>query len=112
MMSDLVDLMLLAVAVASGVYLWKAPSVYALALRTTRQHCHKLELAFLDDSVSLSRVWIKRDQEGRLRLLRIYQFEFTATGIERYRGHIRTLGYTVEEIQLPAYRVDPPPTLH
>lgn len=114
MMLEVTDLMLLTVVIAIGVYWWRAPSVYALALRSARQHCRKLELAFLDDSVALSRLWVKRDDEGRLRLWRVYQFEFTATGGERYRGQVRTLGYTVEAIDMPPYRVEPepPPTLH
>lgn len=111
---EITDLLLLTVIIAVAAYWWRAPSVYALALRSARQHCRKLELAFLDDSVALSRLWVKRDQNGRLRLWRAYQFEFTATGGERYRGYVRTLGYAVEAIDMPPYRVepDPPPTLH
>lgn len=111
-MLDVADLMLLTLVIAVGVYLWRAPSVYELALRAARQHCKKLELLFLDDSVSLARLWVKRDQNGRLRLWRTYQFEFTATGGERYRGRVLTLGHTVENIQMPPYRVEPPHTLH
>ncbi len=111
-MLDVVDLMLLAVVIAAAVYLWRAPSVYGLALRAARQYCRKLELQFLDDSVSLSRLWVKRDRNGMLRLWRVYQFEFTATGGERYRGWVTTLGRTVTGIELQPHRVDPPTTLH
>jgi len=59
----------------------------------------------LDQSVGIHRVWLKRDSDNRLRIWRNYQFEFTSTGDERYKGNVITLGEQVETVQLQVHRV-------
>lgn len=111
-MFDLIHLLLLATFVTLAIYLWRGRSVYDIALRAARAHCRRLGLQFLDDSVSLARIRVKRDRGGHLRLWRTYQFEFTATGGERYSGRVFVHGHVVEGIQMPPYRVESTFTLH
>jgi hypothetical protein len=46
---------------------------------------------------------IKNAQRWFLR--RHYQFEFTSTGSDRYKGNITLLGKSVADIQLAAHRL-------
>ena len=75
------------------------------AVRAGRDACRRYELQFLDDTVSFARLRFARDDEGRLKILRTYTFEFTETGNTRRHGAIVMLGQELRDIQLEPYRV-------
>jgi len=78
--------------------------VREIALNAARLHSDKMDVQLLDQSVGVHRVWLKRGRDNRLHIWRNYQFEFTSTGDERYKGHVITLGEWVESVQLPVHR--------
>lgn len=106
-MINLGDLTLLLLVLLGGLYWWQAQGVRETALRATRLHCRREGLQLLDDTVALRGFWFKRDGKGRWHIWRGYQFEFTATGEERYQGRTITLGKEVERIVLPPHRFEP-----
>jgi hypothetical protein len=75
------------------------------AVRAGREACRRYELQFLDDTVSFARLRFARDEEGRLRLLRTYTFEFTETGNTRRHGAIVMLGQQLLDVQLEPYTI-------
>ena len=77
-----------------------------IALPAARRHCQEMEVQFLDQSVSLGRIWLKRAADNKVRIWRSYQFEFTATGDQRYRGQVVMLGNAVEFVQLEPHRIN------
>ena len=99
------DLVLLLLVGSIGSYFWQAHGIREIALRATRLYCRREGLQLLDESVALRTLWLKRDTKGKVRGWRGYQFEFTATGDERYLGKIVTLGRQVESIQVPPHRI-------
>ena len=70
-----------------------------------RAACQRYELQFLDDTVSVSRVRLGRDEEGQLRIARTYTFEFSDTGNNRRQGAIVMLGSDVQDLHLEPYRI-------
>src|SRR3954467_6404677 len=75
------------------------------ALKAGRAACERYELQFLDDTVSVTRVRLGRDEEGQLRIARTYTFEFSDTGNNRRHGAIVMLGGEVADMHLEPYRV-------
>jgi hypothetical protein len=75
------------------------------AVRAGREACKRYGLQFLDDTVSFARLRFARDEEGRLKMLRTYTFEFTETGNTRRHGAIVMLGQELRDLQLEPYRV-------
>jgi hypothetical protein len=75
------------------------------AVRAGRDACRRYELQFLDDTVSFARLRLARDDDGRLKLVRTYTFEFTETGNTRRQGAIVMLGQDLRDIQLEPYTV-------
>ena len=73
------------------------------AVRAGRDACRRYELQFLDDTVSFARLRLARDDEGRVKLVRTYTFEFTETGNTRRHGAIVMLGQELLDIQLEPY---------
>ena len=85
---------------------WNAQGARQIALSATKRYCQNSELQLLDETVALSKFRIKRDERGNVRLWRCYQFEFTATGFERYNGSVVMFGSQVGDIQLEPHRVN------
>lgn len=98
---------LLTTLVILGVIYWlRARDLKQFALNAATQHCAKLDLALLDESVVLKSLKFVRNDQGRKCLARIYQFEFTVNGQERYVGEITLIRRSVLQIRLPPHRID------
>ena len=62
--------------------------------------CKEEGLLFLDDTVSIESVRPVRDEEGRLRLRRVYGFEYSDTGDNRCKGSVTLVGHEVVGLYL------------
>lgn len=79
--------------------------VREIAFIAAKVHCQKMNLFLLDEYVALNGQWLKRDEQGKVKAWRSYQFEFSSTGDERYNGKVIMLGKKVLSIQLEPYRI-------
>lgn len=94
------------VLIAAGVFLWlDSLRARERAVRAGRAACERYALQFLDDTVSFSRMRLRRDGEGQLRIARTYTFEFSDTGNNRRHGAIVMLGGELQDLQLEPYRL-------
>lgn len=75
------------------------------ALDAGRAACRRYGLQFLDETVSIARLRLARDSEGRLRFARTYAFEFSDTGNNRRHGAIVMLGADLADLHLEPYRL-------
>lgn len=93
-------------ALAAIAWLW-ADSLRARerAVRAGRAACERHGLQLLDDTVAIARLRLARDEDGRLKLLRTYAFEFSDTGDNRRQGVIVLRGAEIQELQLEPYRL-------
>lgn len=99
-MPDLSESLLLC-ALAFVMYLWwSSLKVREVALAAAHRACEKLEFKLLDETVALRKIRLARDALGRLRLARIYHFEFSPDGHRRESGFAATLGYQVVDLHL------------
>lgn len=109
-MTQIVAMLLLA---ALGWWWWDSMQAREMAVSAARRACRTFSAQLLDDSVVLRRLRPQRDRSGRLRLLRMYTFEFTRAGDERRTGYASLLGRHVLDVHLDD--IDdgvPPPTDH
>ena len=70
-------------------------------IRAVRAACDADELQLLDDTVALASLRPARDDEGRLRLRRVYRFEYSDTGDNRRNGQVTLLGSELLLLHLP-----------
>ncbi len=86
-------------ALAAAVLLW-VDSLRARehALGAGRRACERLGVQLLDETVAFARLRLGRDDEGRLKPLRTYTFEFSDTGHNRRRGAIVMLGAELSDL--------------
>ncbi|MBL1262621.1 DUF3301 domain-containing protein [Candidatus Methylomicrobium oryzae] len=101
------DTVLIALLIAAYLYWRHAQQVKEAALAATRRQCRLCEVQMLDDYVALSRFGLERTKAGKLRILRRFTFEFSATGKDRYQDVCIMQGTEVVAIEMPAYRSPP-----
>jgi hypothetical protein len=96
-----------AVVIAAAVWLW-VDSLRARerAVAAGRQACARYGVQLLDETVSVAKLRLARDEDGRLRLRRTYTFEFSETGDNRRHGAIVMLGARLEDLRLEPYRMN------
>ena len=93
-------LMLLA---TGGAWLWHNHGLRERALERVKQHCAKQGIELLDGNVALKKIAFIKDANGRRRLARVYNFEFTVTGESRHNGTITQFGAHSAQIELAPY---------
>jgi hypothetical protein len=94
------------VLIAAGIFFWlDSLRARERALSAGRAACERYALQFLDDTVSVSRVRLGRDDEGQLRIARTYTFEFSDTGNNRRHGAIVMLGAELQDLHLERFRI-------
>lgn len=70
------------------------------AVRVCKRACEQADLQLLDDTISLNRIKLRRDANGRMKFRRGYRFEYTNDSAERRQGHIVLHGLKVEQIHI------------
>jgi hypothetical protein len=100
------DLVLIALLLGAYLHWSNGQRVKEIALKAVGTHCRNLEVQMLDEYVALNSIRLKRDQAGRIRLQRIFLFEFSSTGNERYNGVCIMLGRQIKSIQMEPHRFD------
>lgn len=99
------SMMVVAGVVLGIIWFWHSSmSARERANGAAREACERLQLVMLDGTVSIARLWFRRDTDGRLRFERTYGFEYTDDGYRRLRGFIVTLGSRVTSVGLAARR--------
>jgi len=88
-------------------YWWDSIRTQELAREAGLRACQRANVQFLDDTVERKRQWLRRNTGGRIQICRLYFFEFTSDGSERYQGRIVMFGQALREVEMDAYRIPP-----
>ncbi len=91
----MLDFLILAVLAALAAFWWSGFHAREAARKAARHHCEARGVQFLDDSVALTRLRVRREVTGRLAFYREYRFEFSTDGEDRFAGQIRVIGRRV-----------------
>jgi hypothetical protein len=94
------EIMGLVVILSAGGILWGNLKAREIANIAIRDVCHAHGFLFLDDTVALESLWPVRDEEGHLRLRRVYAFEYSDTGHNRRRGSVTMVAASVHEMDI------------
>ena len=88
---------IVSILVLGGIaWLWlDSLRVRETAIGAARAACVAEGLLLLDDTVAISGLRPARDDEGHLKLQRVYDFEYSDTGDNRLKGSVVMLGHRV-----------------
>ncbi|MGE5465970.1 MAG: DUF3301 domain-containing protein [Ignavibacteria bacterium] len=81
-------------------------------IQAVRAACAAEDLQLLDETVAIVGLRPARDDEGRMTLRRVYEFEYTDTGDNRRRGSIVMLGQRALVVNIGLRSVPSERTLH
>ncbi len=104
-MPSLLELLLLFGIVLAFAFWWRTNELKQVAYQVAKRRCHESNVQFLDDSVVLSKVRLRRNLEGRVTLLCHFRFEFSTLGDERYRGDMQFLGRRLHNVEMAPHKL-------
>jgi hypothetical protein len=94
--------LLLASLGALAWFWWDSLHKRELAVSAARAVCERAGVQFLDDSVALSRMKLRRDGNQRARVYREFSFDYSSVGDDRQAGRVYLLGDIVLSADLIA----------
>lgn len=71
-----------------------------IAIRAVKEACQKNNMQLLDSTTQFVRLRLKRDTDGRVKIQRIYRFEYY-DGETRWEGKVILFAYRVTAIDFP-----------
>lgn len=90
----------LLLVVAASWFVWDSLKAREAANAAMRLACKTEGLLFLDDTVGLASIWPVRNDDGHVRLRRVYGFEYSDTGHDRRKGTLTMVGHRVAVLDL------------
>jgi hypothetical protein len=98
------ELLLIILMVAGIVYWLNAMRSKEIAREAGKRACDRFGVSFLDDTVVMSKLRLRRNVHGQMVFFRVYRFEFTSDGYQRYSAHLSMLGQHVVKVDMGVYR--------
>jgi len=108
----LLDIAAFALVAIAGWLVWDSLRAREAANAAMRAACRTEGLLFLDDTVGLTSIVPARNGEGRVRLKRVYGFEYSDTGQNRRKGSITMIGSDVLALHIGLRAVPDDVTIH
>ena len=71
-----------------------------IAMQASAQACQQIEVQFLDQTASLKKIRIIRNENGRMIFERIYSFDFSRDRESRTQGLVTIVGQKVTQVLL------------
>ena len=94
------------VLIGAGIWFWiNSLRARERALAAGRAACERNGLQLLDETVAGAGLRLARNEEGELRIRRVFVFEFSDNGDNRRRGSVVVLGGTVQDLYIEPYPV-------
>jgi hypothetical protein len=105
---ELSQIVLILLFASCGWFVWQALKAREAANAAMRAACAARGFLFLDDTVAQRSLRPTRDADGRVRLRRVYEFQYSDTGHNRRDGTITLIAGAIAALDLDAQ----PRTLH
>ena len=102
------SLIIIALLLGGGWFWWESRGAAERAIREAKRVCDTAGVYFLNDTVGLKKLRLKRGRGGRMKVARTYFFEFATDGEMRYQGDVEMLGLQTRRVGMDAYRAEMP----
>lgn len=94
----------LVVLLALGWFWYESIRAREIGIGAVRAFCVREGLQLLDDTVVCRRMRPARNERGHMSVRRVFEFEYSGSGYDRYRGSVTLLGREIELLDLGAHR--------
>ena len=103
----MLELATLAIFILAGWFWMDTLQARDAALDAARRACEAENVQLLDWTVAVRKLGLGRDDDGRRRLRRTYEFEFSDTGNNRIKGSLTLVGRQLLALSLPLLTTPP-----
>jgi hypothetical protein len=93
----------LAVLAGVGWFWFDTNRAREAGMRAARDGCRREGVQLLDETVAFRSLRFARDDNGRLALKRVYDFEYSDSGNDRFQGAVMLLGDEVLMLDVSAH---------
>jgi len=94
------DILLIFLLTAVLAFWWYSAQSRETAVKFSREACKRCGVQLLDETVSLSKLRLKRSDKGHMGIARWYTFEFSTSGQNRRSGVVSLLGAKLLDMHL------------
>ena len=98
------ELAIIILLITSLLYWLDSINAKEIATQQAKSACKKQLIEFLDETVVIKKIRLRRNSHGQMALYREYEFEFSSTGEIRYKGNIRLLGRYLIDVEMEPYK--------
>ncbi|HRP96582.1 MAG TPA: DUF3301 domain-containing protein [Rhodocyclaceae bacterium] len=99
------------IALAGVAWIWfDAIKAREIGMTAARASCAREGVQLLDETVVCRSTRLARDENGRVALRRVYDFEYSGSGNDRFRGSVMLVGKEVTMLDVSAHRAHEPGT--
>ena len=99
----MLETILLALLLISAWFWFDSIAKREIAIHSGRELAGRYNLQLLDETVACAQIRIGRDNRGHAQLLRLYEFEVSASGAERMQCNLQLLGKHLQTWHIPPY---------
>ncbi len=94
------DILLIFLLLAALAFWWFSAQSRETAIHFARDACKRCGVQLLDETVSMSKMRLRRSDRGHMGIARWYTFEFSASGQDRRSGNVNLLGNQLLDMHL------------
>ena len=98
------EVMLLLALGLVGWLWWDTIKAREIGIQAARDSCRREQVQLLDDTVVCRSLRLARNDMGQATLRRVYDFEYSDSGNDRYRGSVMLLGREVMILDISEHR--------
>lgn len=99
----MLETLLLAILILAAWFWLDSIAKREIAIQYGRNLAERCNLQLLDETVACNKIRLGRDSHGHAQLLRLYEFEVSASGAERMQCHLQLLGKQLQTWHIPPY---------
>lgn len=97
------EIFLLVTLILAGWFWLDSVTVREVAIATGRDLAERCNLQLLDETVACGKLRLGRNSRGHVQLLRTYDFEVSANGVDRLQCNLVLLGTQLQSWYIPPY---------
>ena len=86
------NIVILLLIAGAGWFWWTSAQSREIAVALARRACAQCQVQLLDETVTLSKLRLKRNSSGTMQIARWYRFEFSTSGDNRRDGVVGIAG--------------------
>ena len=96
----------IALVLAAALFWWRSMGIRAMTMSQIKYRLVENDLQLLDQSLVLDKLRLRRGNSGAINFWRQYSFEFTSTGMSRYRGVVCVFGQEITSFELETHPIN------